>query len=163
VFPSIGTAIARTVVGFSENRMSSSEVVSILNGLIRTCKGGEERYRTAVETLSNAEFRRLFNTLLQQRRQFISELQAEIYRLEGNLRPDASAESPDCVDMPDAEAEGDEPAVVSECERGEELAVNNYREALKTSLPLDVEYVVKRQYMDIKDAYDRIRILQHAA
>jgi hypothetical protein len=41
--------------------------------------------------------------------------------------------------------------------------VNDYQEALKTDLPLDVQYVVKRQYMDIKDAYDRIRILQRAA
>jgi hypothetical protein len=41
--------------------------------------------------------------------------------------------------------------------------VNDYQEALKADLPLDVQYVVKRQYMDIKDAYDRIRILQRAA
>ena len=45
----------------------------------------------------------------------------------------------------------------------EEAAINDYQEAMKADLPLDVQYVVKRQYMDIKDAFDRIRILQRAA
>jgi hypothetical protein len=57
----------------------------------------------------------------------------------------------------------DEASIISECQREEEAAVNAYQEALKADLPLDVQYVVKRQYMDIKDAYDRIRILQRAA
>jgi uncharacterized protein (TIGR02284 family) len=57
----------------------------------------------------------------------------------------------------------DESAVMSDCQREEESAVNEYQEALKADLPLDVQYVVKRQYMDIRDAYDRIRILQRAA
>ena len=57
----------------------------------------------------------------------------------------------------------DEATVIAECQREEEAAVNDYQEALKSDLPLDVQYVVKRQYMDIKYAYDRIRILQRAA
>ena len=57
----------------------------------------------------------------------------------------------------------DEATIIAECQREEEAAVNDYQEALKADLPLDVQYVVKRQYMDIKDAYDRIRILQRAA
>ena len=57
----------------------------------------------------------------------------------------------------------DEASVVAECQREEESAVSAYQAALKADLPLDVQYVVKRQYMDIKDAYDRIRILQRAA
>jgi uncharacterized protein (TIGR02284 family) len=57
----------------------------------------------------------------------------------------------------------DEASIIAECQREEESAVNDYQEALKADLPLDVQYVVKRQYMDIKDAYDRIRILQRAA
>ena len=56
-----------------------------------------------------------------------------------------------------------EASMIEDCQREEEAAVNNYQEALKADLPLDVQYVVKRQYMDIKDAYDRIRILQRAA
>jgi uncharacterized protein (TIGR02284 family) len=67
------------------------------------------------------------------------------------------------MNLKGAATRGDEGAIVTECQRGEEAAVNNYREALKHDLPLDVQYVLKRQYMDIKDAFDRIRILQRAA
>jgi uncharacterized protein (TIGR02284 family) len=62
-----------------------------------------------------------------------------------------------------AAAVRDEASIIGECQHEEEAAVNGYQEALKADLPLDVQYVVKRQYMDIKDAYDRIRILQRAA
>ena len=67
------------------------------------------------------------------------------------------------IDLKAAIGAGDETSIIAECQRGEEATVNNYQEALKADLPLDVQYVVKRQYMDIKDAYDRIRILQRAA
>jgi uncharacterized protein (TIGR02284 family) len=146
--------------------MSNSEVISILNGLIETCKDGQEGFRTAAENVRNSEFRRLFNIFSQQRAQFVSELQAEVHRLGGEPETRgtvAGALHRGWIDLKSAITRGDETGIIAECERGEESAVNNYQEALKADLPLDVQYVVKRQYMDIKDAYDRIRILQRAA
>jgi len=46
---------------------------------------------------------------------------------------------------------------------GEWNLINNGQQALKADLPLDIQYIVKRQYVDIKDSYDRIRIVQRAA
>jgi uncharacterized protein (TIGR02284 family) len=57
----------------------------------------------------------------------------------------------------------DEASIIADCQFEEEIAVNDYQAALKEDLPLDIQYVVKRQYMDIRDAYDRIRILRRAA
>jgi len=57
----------------------------------------------------------------------------------------------------------DEVSIIEACQREEENAINEFEKALQADLPLDVGYVLKRQYMDIKDAYDRIRILQRAA
>src|ERR1041385_9334687 len=65
--------------------MNNNEVISILNGLGETCKRGEEGFRSAAEGIRNSEFRRLFNIFAQQRAQFISELQAEVHRLGGNI------------------------------------------------------------------------------
>jgi len=148
--------------------MSNNEVISILNGLVETCERGERGFRSAAESVRNSEFRRLFNIFAQQRTQFISELQAEIHRLGGEAgrtgRPEASsAPSPIPFSRPSSPEARDEAAIIAECRREQEAAVNDYQEALKADLPLDVQYVVKRQYMDIKDAYDRIRILQRAA
>jgi uncharacterized protein (TIGR02284 family) len=140
--------------------MSNNEVISILNDLVETCRRGQNQFRTAAGTIQNSEFRRLFNIFSQQRGQFITELNSEIHRLGGESK--LSNTIPFTAPGRMAELR-DEASVIAECQQEEESAVNDYQEALKTDLPLDVQYVVKRQYMDIKDAYDRIRILQRAA
>jgi uncharacterized protein (TIGR02284 family) len=146
--------------------MNNNDVISILNGLIKTCKSGEETFKIAGENIRNSEFRRLFNIFSQQRAQFVSELQAEVHRLGGST---AKSDTP-TENLHRAWGGNvkplvirDEPSIIGECQYEEETAVNDYQEALKADLPLDVQYVVKRQYMDIKDAYDRMRILQRAA
>jgi uncharacterized protein (TIGR02284 family) len=149
--------------------MNNNEVLSILNDLIETCRRGQSAFRNAAESSQNGEFRRLFNIFLQQRTQFITELQTEVHRLGGE--PNISGESaplfgnavPFRSSATVKSTVRDEASVIADCQREEAAAVNDYQEALKADLPLDVQYVVKRQYMDIKDAYDRIRILQRAA
>jgi uncharacterized protein (TIGR02284 family) len=144
----------------------NNEIIETLNGLIETCLDGQEGFRTAAENVRNSEFRRLFNIFSQQRAQFASELQAEVHRLGGEADKSGSVAGTvhrGWINLKSAIMRGDEASVIAECQRGEEAAVASYQEALRADLPLDVQYVVKRQYMDIKDAYDRIRILQRAA
>ena len=146
--------------------MNNNEVVEILNGLIETCKNCQEVYRASADTIRNSEFRRLFTIFSQQRAQFASELQEELHRLGGE--PSAVGTAPASlqrgwINVKPTIKSGDEASIIVECQHAEEAAVSNYQDALSADLPLDVQYVVKRQYMDIKDAYDRIRILQRAA
>lgn len=144
--------------------MNNTEVISILKKLIATCGVGQEGFRNAAESTHNSEFRRLLSIFSHQRAQFVTELQAEVHRLGGEASMTADAAAPggkrsNVVSI----LSRDEGKIMMECQREEEAAVNDYQGALKADLPLDVQYVVKRQYMDIKDAYDRIRILQRAA
>lgn len=152
--------------------MNNNEVIAILDGLIQTCQRGREGFRKAAENIQNSEFRRLFNIFSQQRVQFITELKSEVNRLGGESNIETESEAPPQLpsntvpfrsSTAGKPAGRDEAATIAECQREEESAVNDYQETLKADLPLDVQYVVKRQYMDIKDAYDRIRILQRAA
>jgi uncharacterized protein (TIGR02284 family) len=149
--------------------MNNDEVISIVDKLMETCHRGQKGFRTAAESIQNSEFRRLFNIFSQQRAQFITELQSESHRLggEATMGNDTMPLPKNTVPFPSSMAKQatirDEATIISECQREEEAAVNDYQDALKADLPLDVQYVVKRQYMDIKDAYDRIRILQRAA
>src|SRR5215467_4469438 len=64
--------------------MNNNEVIAILDGLINTCRRGQEVFRNAAENIQNSEFRRLFNIFSQQRAQFISELKSEVHRLGGD-------------------------------------------------------------------------------
>lgn len=150
--------------------MNNTEVISMLNNLIETCRRGQNGFQNAAESIQNSEFRRLFNIFSQQRVQFITELQSEVHRLGGDTSKgnDGSRKAGNTAPFRSSTARKlaslrDEATVIAECQREEEAAVNDYQEALKADLPLDVQYVVKRQYMDIKDAFDRIRILQRAA
>lgn len=144
--------------------MNNHEVISILTDLIETCKAGEECFSDAATHIANNEFRRLFSIFVQQRLQFVQELEAEIHRLGGDpSRAGIGGKLHRTWMNLKSAVTRDEASIISECQREEEAAVNDYQEALKADLPLDVQYVVKRQYMDIKDAYDRIRILQRAA
>jgi len=146
--------------------MNNKEIVKSLNQLIETCTDGQERFRVSAEKINNHEFRRLFNIFSHQRGQFIVELQTEVHRLGGHPPGDAqlSEVQKQAAQRTGSEiTEGDEASIVDGCQRCEESAVNSYQQVLDNELPLDVQYVVKRQYMDIKDAFDRLRILQRAA
>jgi uncharacterized protein (TIGR02284 family) len=138
-------------------RMNNKEVITILNDLLEICRDAQEGFRAAAENIRNSEFRRLFNIFSQQRAQFVSELEAEVHRMGGNPEPKGQTQRRGFI------SQNDEGSIIAQRQMGDESAVNHYRRALTRDLPLDVQYVVKRQYMDIKDAYDRIRILQRAA
>jgi uncharacterized protein (TIGR02284 family) len=146
--------------------MNNEEAIAILNNLIEVCRNGQDGFKMAAENVHDSEFRRLFHILSQQRAQFVSELQAEVHRLGGSPTDSSRAAGllhRGWTKLKAAMARGEAGNVIAECQREEEAAVDSYHEALKNGLPLDVEYVVKRQCMDIQDAYDRIRILQRAA
>jgi uncharacterized protein (TIGR02284 family) len=55
---------------------------------------------------------------------------------------------------------GDDYAILAECERGEDSAVEEYKKALDKDLPQPLYELVSRQYTDIKAAHDRIRSLR---
>ena len=149
--------------------MNNNEVVKILNGLIETCMERQDGFRAAAEDIPNSEVRRLFNIFSQQRAQFVTELQAEVRRLGGSpvdRRAETRASARVMFSFKSSRSTteiADGTVILEECQQAEEGAVNSYQEALKADMPLDVQYVVKRQYMDIKDAFDRMRILQRAA
>jgi uncharacterized protein (TIGR02284 family) len=54
-------------------------------------------------------------------------------------------------------------AILAECVRGEEAAIENYQRVLKNNLPPNVLPVAKHQFTEIKRSIDRIRDLEEAA
>jgi uncharacterized protein (TIGR02284 family) len=57
----------------------------------------------------------------------------------------------------------DESAILAECERGEDAAVQAFEKATRSDLPSPVRDIVSRQYNGIKSAHDRIKNLRDAA
>lgn len=141
-------------------------VISVLNNLIETCRDGQEGFRTAAEGVKNSELKTLFGIYSQQRAQFVGELQNEVRRLGGDPEKSGSVAASlhrGWINIKSAVTGEDEGSIISECERGEDSAVNNYEDALKEKLPADIEEVVRRQFTEVKAAHDRIRALERAS
>jgi uncharacterized protein (TIGR02284 family) len=54
-----------------------------------------------------------------------------------------------------------EDAVLTECERGEDVAKSAYEDALKKDLPADVRSMVERQYEGVKQHRARVHQLRN--
>ena len=57
----------------------------------------------------------------------------------------------------------DDAAILNECERGEDVAKNAYKDALAADLPSNAASIVQQQATAVQQAHDRIRGLRDAA
>ena len=144
----------------------NNKVISTLNNLIETCKDGQNGFQTAAEGIERSDVKSLFYHYSQQRAQFAGELQQEVRRLGGDPTETGSVAASlhrDLINVKSAVTGADENAVFAECERGEDVAVSNYKAALADeNLPSDVRAIVERQYAQVQEAHDRIRNLERA-
>lgn len=144
----------------------NDNVISTLNNLIETCKDGQNGFQAAADGVKNGDLKTLFHTYSQQRAAFAGELQSEVRRLGGDPEKTGSLTASlhrGWIDIKSAVTGEDEAAVISECERGEDSAVRNYKDALDNeSLPGDLRSIVERQFAQVREAHDRIRALEKA-
>jgi len=140
------------------------DIASILNSLIETCKDGQEGFRAAAENVKNRDMAALFRSYSNQRQQFGGELQSLVRGLGEGMEKTGSVAGAlhrGWIDLKAAISAKDEHAVLAECERGEDSAVEEYREALEHSeLPPEVHGVIARQYASVQEAHDRVRDLR---
>lgn len=144
----------------------NDNVISVLNNLIETCKDGQTGFQTAAEGITRSDVKSLLHQYSQQRAGFAGELQAEVRRLGGDPEKTGSVAATlhrGWINIKSAVTGSDENAVIAECERGEDSAVANYKDALADkNLPADVRSIVERQSAQVKEAHDRIRNLERA-
>lgn len=144
----------------------NDNTISTLNNLIQTGKDGTDGFREAAEGVGTSDLRDLFTRYSQQRAQFVTELQDEVRKLGAEPETSGSIAASlhrGWINIREALQGNDENAVLNEVERGEDVAVDSYQDALKQALPADVMSVVERQYMQIREAHDRIKSLKNIA
>jgi uncharacterized protein (TIGR02284 family) len=66
------------------------------------------------------------------------------------------------INLKSALTRGDDHAILAECERGEDSAVEQYKKALDNGLSASVQQIVSRQYTQVKQAHDRVKSLRDA-
>ncbi len=145
--------------------MENSDVVSVLNDLIETCKDGEYGFRTCAERATAASLKQTFQQRAQECATAATELQSLVRQYGGT--PDDSGSVAGTVHrgwvrVADAITGSDDQAVLNECERGEDNALARYRRALEESsaLPADVRAIVQRQYEGVQRNHAQVKALR---
>lgn len=143
---------------------STQNTASVLESLIEACRNGQEGFLSAAEDIKNPAFKTLFREIALQRREFAGELQALATSL--GAEPHVTSTIPGAIhrgwmDIKAALASGEEFTVLSECERGEDAADQDYREALEhDGLPVNIREVLEKQYQVVHSSHDRMRRLR---
>ncbi len=143
--------------------LDMKEMRSTLNGLIETCKDGEEGFRSAAENVKSADVRQLFQKFSSQRAQFASELQTAVSKIGGDAESGGSvagAAHRGWLNLKSAITGEKDSAVISECERGEDAAKEAYSKAIAKDLPSDIQAIVQRQYREVVQAHNQVRALE---
>ena len=67
------------------------------------------------------------------------------------------------INLKSAVTSGDDKAILSECERGEDSAVHDYEDAIQDGLTGAARELVARQFTEVKSAHDRVKNLRDTA
>lgn len=145
--------------------MHNDDVVSTLNDLIETSKDGEYGFRSCADHAESPELKKLFNDRAEGCRLAARELQEEIVKFGGE--PDTSGSAIGAlhrgwVAIRSTLSTYDDLAVLEECERGEDSAVESYQEALQEQLPESVRLLVEQQYQGVQRNHALIHQLRDA-
>ena len=139
------------------------ETTSVLDDLIQTLRDGEKGFKQAAEAVRDAQLKSLFTEYSQQRSRFAADLQSQVRNLGNEPETNSSATGAlhrGWINLKSVITGGDDHAILAECERGEDSAVEEYKKALDDDLSQPLCELVSRQFTDIKAAHDRIRNLR---
>src|SRR3954470_15216173 len=118
--------------------MERDNIISVLNGLIETCRDGQNGFQEAAENVSRADLKQFFNEASLERARYVGELQGLVRSLGGdpeNTGSTAAAVHRTWIGIKGSLRGRDDASILSECERGEDWAKDTYKDALNdTSL-----------------------------
>jgi uncharacterized protein (TIGR02284 family) len=145
--------------------MQNDDAIGALNHLISIARDGVNGMSSAAESANNAQLKSTLSQLSQERNGIATQLQDVIRRLGGN--PDDSGTTLGAahrafMNVKDAVTGADDEALLDECERGEDVAVREFRSALDKNLPADIKQTVQSLFSQVKSSHDRIKQLRNA-
>ena len=143
----------------------SGESKGTVNNLIETCKDGQHGFEEAAKSIGDPALRAELMQYSMQRKEFAAALQQAMQSMgeepeeSGSM---AAALHRGWLKLREAVSSNDDYSILAECERGEDSAVQTYRDAMSHEVPPGVDDIVETQYSAIKHVHDRIRSLRDA-
>ncbi len=121
----------------------------------------------AADSVKNPRLKEIFTRFSLQRSKFAGELESELLAL-GEKDPQkeggttAGALHRGWIDLKSAFLNEDNHAVLSEAERGEDVAKKAYKEALDEELPAPLREIITAQASAVQAAHDEVKALRDA-
>lgn len=147
--------------------MQAAEVLKILEGLIQTLEDGKTGFRQAAVASKDPELARALTELSEQRAELSAQMQTlgavygeSAYDQETSV---AGALHRGWIDLKAAIASDNAHGILAECERGEDHAVAEFRQAIEHDLPSNVREVVERQAAVVEATHDHVKRLRDLA
>ncbi len=143
----------------------SSDVASVLNGLIETAKDGEQGFKTAAEKVKESDLKTLFLKYSAQRAAYAQELQAAVSELgekpaeHGHVTGGLHR---GWINLKEALSKNEDKAIIFEAESGEDAAKKAYAEALQSTLPTKIKALVEKQNAGVLEAHGVMSNLKHS-
>ena len=142
---------------------NSTDYLGAVNDVIAVCKDAAEGFRGAANAVKDLTLKSLFEQYSSQRAAFASELSGVVTKV--GLTPKDSSGVLGTVHHGWIALKGiltghSEHQILEETERGEDLSLSRYRDALKHELPAELRSVIQRQYEQVQEAHNRIRSLR---
>lgn len=143
----------------------SKDSVSAVNDVISVCKDAEQGFKGAANAVENPVYKTLFNEYAAQRAAFATELQTAVRGM--GAEPSEPSGAAGTVHAGWMALKGvltghSEHQILEETERGEDLSVRTYRDAIAKDLPFDLRQIIETQYAQVMQAHNRIRSLRDA-
>ncbi|WP_338812522.1 PA2169 family four-helix-bundle protein [Bernardetia sp. Wsw4-3y2] len=143
---------------------SNKKAVDGLNELIEKNYDAEKGYKEAVTDVENHELKDFFTKSVQQRYEFGHELKAEIAKLGGTPEKGSSVTGTlhrIWINLKAMVTTHDVAAVINECERGEEAAIEDYEKILKMDeMPMDAKTVIHKHLQQIRSSLEHLEELK---
>jgi uncharacterized protein (TIGR02284 family) len=143
--------------------MDKDDVIDVLNTLIEVSKDGEFGFTTCAEYARSPALRTLLQRRADDCSEAVRELQTAVQRHGGRPEDDGSVAGAlhrGWVAAPALLSGYRDETILEECERGEDLALRQYADAIANPLPADLHSLLQRHLQGVSRTHDQIRRLR---
>lgn len=145
----------------------NKDAIDLLNDLIETSKDGQKGFETSAEDLKNPQLKTFFQQRASDCASAVRELQAEVRALGGDPETSSSVSGSlhrAWVDLKSLVTGKSDEAILNEVERGEDVALKSYKEALQKAtekgVPASVRGLIQKQLDGTQRNHDQVKALR---
>jgi uncharacterized protein (TIGR02284 family) len=146
----------------------NDKTVDVLNELVVINNDRIEGYEKAAEETKDPELKDIFHRFMSQSQKFKQELAQNVQQLGGEVKTGTKASGKlyrAFMDVKAALTGNDRKTVLDSCERGEDVALEHYKDALQSDAHLspEVRQIVERQRDELQKSHDVVKRMRDSA